>query len=162
MGVFDKLASFGESFGKSFADTEVGRVVSPLKLFEREQLNKLSKLMDQQGFSSVASDMSKQYFAGRTVKNIGSSIEYTAENAKLATARKVIAGSAAGLLAANALGINPGGITDKLNSAAALGTHYAVGRSLMGMGGAARVAGIGYLGATAINTFRDGDNIGPM
>ncbi len=162
MGVFDKVISFGESFGKSFADTGVGRVVSPLKLFEKEQLTKLSKLMDEQGVGNTLQDMSQQYFAGRTVEGIGSTVKYSAPNARLASTRKVIAGAGIGLLAANAMGINPGGVTDKLNDLTSLGVHYSVGRSLMGMGGKAKIAGIGYLGATAINAFRDGDNTGPM
>ena len=162
MGIFDKIVSFGEDFGKSFAETEVGRVVSPLKLFEKEQFNKLAKLMDEQGTTNVLGDMSKQYFAGRTVEGVDSVVRYTPVNEGLARSRKVLAGAGAGLLAANALGINPGGVTDKLNDLSMLGAHYTIGRSLMGMGGLKRVAGIGYLGATAINTFRNGENTGPM
>lgn len=162
MGFYDKVVRFGEKALGAFPETEVGKVISPIALFEREQFKKLNKLaMDTNG--TPLRDMAREYFSGRNIMKVADEgIEYSDANEALGRTRKIVAGAAIGLGAANALGINPGGVTDKMNNLAALGGHYAVGRTLMRMGGNARVAGIGYLGATAINTLRAGDNTGPM
>lgn len=167
MGVFSKAVNLGADFLEEFPKTPIGETVSPLKLFQREQLGKLSRLMDTNGTGSTLGGMARQYFSGQTISRISdSAIEYAPMEAqaamRIANRRKLIAGTAFGLAAANSLDINPGGITDKLTNASMLGVHYGIGRTLMGMGGKTKLAGMAYLGTAALNTFRPGDNLGPM
>jgi len=51
---------------------------------------------------------------------------------------------------------------ENINDLAFLAGHTAIGAGMISMGGVPAVAGTAYLGATAINTFRRGNNIGPM
>jgi urease beta subunit len=162
MGMFERVAKFGASFFEAGSKTSLGKIVAPLETHSKEQYSKLAKMMGQPGASSKFADIGYNYFQGRNIKSIGEAIEYTDPNIALANKRKIIAGTAFGLAAANAMDFNPGGITDTATTTAAFGGHYFAGRTLMGMGGRARVAGIGYLAATAVNTLRSGDNLGPM
>lgn len=168
MGFLNKAVRYGEEFAETLPRTEVGRVLSPISLFNKEQYGKLAKLADEQGMTNMLSEMGSNYFKGKTVSRVGDAgIEYAKENADVllsrSRTRKVVVGGLAGLAAANAMGINPGGITDKVNNLVSLGGHYTVGRTLMEMGGKSKAAGVGYLGLTAYNTlFNPGDNPGPM
>jgi len=162
MGIFERAAKFGASFFESGSQTTLGKIVAPLETHSKEQYNKLAKMMGQPGGGNTFADIGYNYFQGKNIKNIGDGIQYTEPNMGLANKRKIIAGAAFGLAAANAMDFNPGGITDTATTTAAFGGHYFAGRTLMGMGGGARLAGIGYLGATAVNTLRSGDNLGPM
>lgn len=161
MGIFDKVVRYGEELAGAFPKTEVGRVLSPLELFNKDQLVKLNRLVESDG--SAVKKMGQDYFAGKTIQSISDDgLKYTEPKPGLGRARKIVAGAALGLGAANLLGINPGGLTDKANNLASLGMHYTLGRTLMAKGGNSRIAGIGYLGLTAFNAFREGDNEGPM
>jgi len=166
MGVYDKVIKFGEEFGQSFERGTVGKnlMPGPLELFKKDQMQKLGAMMDKNGALDTIEIMGKNYFAGSNIKSIGAdAIEYDAPNAAKGTFRKAVAGTAFGLAAANALDINPFGITDQATNLGMLGVHATIGTTLMGMGGKAKVAGIGYLGLTAYNTLLNpGDNAGPM
>lgn len=164
MSAMNKAIQFAQEFGTTFAEGKIGRTVmpGPIELFKKEQMKKLQSLVGERGVTEIAQEMGSNYFRGSNVKSIGDSIEYTAENAGVGKLRKGIAGAAFGLAAANALGIEAFGATDQANNLAALGAHATIGSTMYSMGGKAKMAGIGYLAATAINTFRDGDNMGPM
>lgn len=162
MSIFTKAAQFGEDFLGSVAKTELGKVINPFEAYNREQFGKYARLVQKEGITGLGKD----YFAGKTITSIEDSARYTEASssnlANMALKRKMLYGAAFGLAAANSLDINPGGLTDKATSAAFLGAHYTIGRGLMGMGGKGKIAGIGYLAATALNTFREGDQQGPM
>lgn len=156
MGIFEKTARFGERFAQELAGTGLGRVINPFEGYNKEQFGKLARMAGDTSLTNIG----KNYFTGRQISTIGESgIKYTEASARLASQRKLLYGGVLGLAAANALDINPGGLTDKVNNVAALGAHYTIGKGLMGVN---KLAGIGYLGMTAINTFRPGDQIGPM
>lgn len=166
MGFLNKAVQYGEEFAEALPRTEVGRVLSPISLFNREQYGKLAKLADERGVTNLLSDVGRNYFGGKTIaRATDTGLEYAQENANVllsrARQRKIVVGGLAGLAAANVMGLNPGGVTDKVNNLVALGGHYTVGRTLMEQG--SKKLGVGYLGLTAYNTlFNPGDNLGPM
>jgi len=135
--------------------------VNPLVLFKKEQASKLGKVFERGlgRFSTNAPEMMKEYFAG---KQYGSTADLGAELSRART-RKVTAGIGLGLVTANALGINPLGVTDAATNTAMLGVHSMIGSSMIKYGaGLSKGLGVGYLGLTALNTFRRGENAGPM
>jgi len=162
MGVFQQIMRFGSDFLEAGSKTGLGKIVAPLDAHNMEQYRKLGQLIGSKESNVAFSDIAYNYFQGRNIKNVGQAIEYTDPNRALSRNRKMLYGTAFGLAAANALDINPGGVTDKATSLGMLGGHYYAGKTLMAMGGKAKIAGLGYLGAAAINTFREGDNLGPM
>lgn len=150
----------GEAFFESFHSSVVGRnmIPGPLELFTREQAGKFARMIgdDVQGSAT-------NYLQGRNVSKAGDGLEWGASNEKLAKARRYAAGGAAGLLAANAFGFDPLGVTSKANNLAQLGANASIGTSMYGSSnGKLKLAGTAYLAATAVNTFRDGDNLGPQ
>lgn len=170
MSIAGKAATWGADFVEAAEKNAFVRPLNPISSFNREQFSKLKRLIKDDGYGDSMVSMAENYFAGKTMKGVnaaGTAIEYAQASAdemrSLAFKRKAVAAGIAGVAAASTLGLNPGGITDKLANVGWLGAHYAVGSTLVGMGGKNRVAGIGYLGATAYNTlFNKGDNPGPM
>jgi hypothetical protein len=159
------LAQFAGRFADAALSTKVGRALnplpfSPLQLFNREQGH---KLMEMSG-KDIGKNFSG-YFRGQNMKHTNSGLAFMPGDgdARRQTTRRLAAGLTGGLLGANALGINPMGATSAATSLAWLGAHGAIGTTLMNTGYAhSKIAGLGYLGATAVNTFRGGDNMGPM
>jgi len=134
--------------------------VNPLGLFTKEQGQKLAHTSPS-GFMTAT----RKYFGGEDLMSIvagtdeGLAITYGFNGIKRegAAAMRQVAGSiAGGYAAASVLGINP------LEGLATLAGHGAIGLGALGMGGRTRLAGMAYLGATAVNTFRSGNNMGPM
>lgn len=170
MGAVGKAAVWGADFLEAAEKNTFLRPLNPITSFNREQFQKLKSFAGSNGIGNTLVSAGENYFAGKTIKGMnaaGTAIEYAEASAdqmrQLAFKRKAVAAGVAGVAAASTLGINPGGITDKLANLGSLAGHYAVGSTLMGMGGKNRVAGIAYLGATAYNTlFNEGDNQGPM
>ncbi len=170
MSMYGKAAVWGADFAEAAGKNSFLKPLNPITSFNKEQFRKLRTLAKANGMGDTLMSAGENYFAGKTIKGVnaaGTGIDYAQASAEemrsLAFKRKTIAGGVAAVGAASVLGINPGGITDKLENLGALGGHYAVGSTLMGMGGRNKVAGIGYLGATAYNTlFNTGDNLGPM
>jgi len=160
----DKAVKFAQEFGATFSKGKVGQTImpGPIELFKKEQMKKLQSMVEERSFTEVAQEIGSNYFKGSNVESIKDTIEYTAANAKRGSYRKGIAGAAFGLAAFNTLGIEAFGATDQANNLASLGAHGVIGSTMYKMGGKARMAGVGYLAATAVNTFRDGDNLGPL
>lgn len=164
MSAMDDAIKTAYHFGSTLLDSRVGQTLSPgpIELFKKEQMKKLQSLVGERGVVEMAQEMGSNYFRGSNISMAGDSIEYSAPNASRAAWRKGVAGAAFGLAAANTLDIGAFGATEQANNVAALGANTVIGTTMYGMGGKARVAGIGYLAATAVNTFRGGDNMGPM
>lgn len=158
--------ALGSSFMKSFAEGPVGRTAmpGPLSLFQAEQRGKLRRFMSETPMLSNGESrgMLNAYFAGANMRATDNGISFGADNARRGKIRRIGAGVGGGILAANALGINPFGVRDAAENLGWLGAHATVGHAMYGMGGGARLAGMAYMGAGAINTFRGGDNLGPM
>ena len=156
------MRQLAENFVKTLADTQLGRAINPhpvgggasnnpLNLFNKEQISKLGNMSLNEVGKNVAF-----YMKGGDFGFGGTSSWY-------AKRRRAVFGGLAGLGVANALDINPLGLTDMANTLATLGAHGAMGYGIMGSGGRySKAAGVGYLAATALNTFRGGDNVGPM
>lgn len=147
-------------FGKSLAETYAGRNImpGPLELFQGEQRKKLWSFLGEQSFGENLSS----YLAGKNVASKTGKMGWGAEDSSRGLFRKALVGGGGGVLAASALGINPFGVTSGLANLGALGGHFTIGSAMYGMGGAGSVAGIGYLGLTALNAFTRGDNLGPL
>lgn len=124
--------------------------VNPIDLFKAEQRRKLGALIS--GNPKAAFE---GYFQGANFTPRGIS----ASNTDIAKARARAAYFGGGLLAANTLGIDPFGITSGITNVVSTAAHAGVGSALF-MGGH-RIMGSAYLAATAVNTFRRGDNLGP-
>jgi hypothetical protein len=153
-------AKLGEAFFESFQKSVIGRnmMPGPLDLFRAEQRGKFARMIGDDTQGSV-----KNYFEGRNVSTAGDSLQWGDTNDKLAKTRKYAAGGAAGLLAANAFGFDPFGATSGANNLTQLGANTAIGTTMYGSGSKGlKLAGLGYLATTAVNTFRDGDNMGPQ
>jgi len=158
------MLKYGQKFLKSLNKGYIGKTFnpSPLSLFQQEQKGKLASFMADKVAKSP-SDHFKNYFAGRSlVLDSAENVGWGAINEGLGSARKLGWGAAAGVAGASMMGIDPFGITSGAKGAASLGIQGSIGMGLYRMGGMSKLAGIGYLGATAINTFRRGDNWGPM
>lgn len=136
----------------------------PLELFQAEQRGKLTKFLSDRPVIGTSANpgLLDSYFAGRNLTMSGGEIGMGGADARLAKIRRRGAYAAGGLMAANTLGLDPFGATSAANNLAMLGAHGAVGHSMWRMGGKGRIAGIGYLAAAGVNTFRSGDNTGPM
>lgn len=136
----------------------------PLELFAKEQRGKLISHI--KGAPIIGKDrdvgLIDGYLSGRNLRSVGGNIGFSEADAVLAARRSRAVTLGGGLLAANTLGIDPLGLTGMLNNVAALGVHGTAGHTMYKMGGAARIAGLGYLGIAGINTFRTGDNLGPQ
>ena len=133
---------------------------NPLVLFKKGQQVKLAKMFERgaTGFRESASEGMRGYFGGKQYGgNAG-----LGTSARAATTRKWAAGIGGGLLAANYLGINPLGVTDAATDLASLAGHGILGGAMIKGGGLSKGLGIGYLGLAGLNTFRAGDNRGPM
>jgi hypothetical protein len=139
-------------FASALGDTHVGRMLAagPLDAFQNEQSK---KLLREQGWGAAKNYMSGMNFNGSS---------WSAIDPGRGRARKTAAGLAGGLLAASALGVNPLGLASAASSLTALGANVTAGHTLYNMGGGFRAAGVGYLGLTAFNTFRGGNQPGPM
>ena len=151
----------GEAFYESFQRSAFGRhlnpVHSPIDLFNKEQMTKLGHLLGENFGGSV-----KSYMQGSNIVEKGGDLGWGIANEKLAKTRKYAAAGAAGLLTANALGFDPFGATSGANSLAGLGANLAIGSTMYGSAhGGLKTAGVAYLAATAVNTLRGGDNLGP-
>lgn len=156
-------ANFGRRFVSSFLDNSVGRalnpmpvgsggVQNPLNLFNKEQASKLAKTSPS-GFMQGA----KNYFGGDSLMATPGGYAWRgARNSEAASLRQIAGAIAGGYAALSALDMNP------LSGVARLAGHGAIGMGLLGMGGGASVAGMGYLAAAGVNTFRGGNNMGPM
>lgn len=156
--------NFGRDFAQSIVKGPVGRHLAPgpLELFEKEQRTKLLAFSNQ----TSAFDMLTNYFAGRNLEVNKTGIGFEASGPNTDIRRKLrrgVVGTKLGIAGASVLGINPFGVTDQLNNLSWLATHATIGAGLFGMNNPiGKVAGIGYLAATAINAFRSGDNLGPL
>jgi hypothetical protein len=156
--------NFGQDFAQSLVKGPVGKYISPgpLELFEKEQRSKLLAFSRQ----TSAFDMLTNYFAGKNLSINKTDIDFEASSPDMDIRRRLrrgVVGTKLGIAGANVLGINPFGVTDQLNNLSWLATHATIGMGLFGMKNPiGKVAGIGYLGATLINTFRSGDNFGPL
>jgi hypothetical protein len=163
--MFD-ISKFARGFGETLHGGAIGRTMmpGPLELFAKEQRGKLARFVKDKDLigKEGAPGLIDSYFAGRNLTMRNGDIGFTAADEVIGKGRRIAAWGAGGLLAANAFMPNAFGVTDAANNLAALGTHGVIGSTMYKMGGAARIAGIGYLGATAVNTFRRGDNTGPM
>jgi hypothetical protein len=162
------FAKLGAEFVGNLLDNKVGRALNPfaagvientnpISLFNRDQFGKLANLN-----MAKISSTGKNYFSGKQLTPTPDGLLWSNADAGRAKMRRIGGGITGGLLAANMLGANPLGATDAANNVAMLGAHGAIGYGMMKMTGKARLAGIGYLAAAGINTFRRGDNIGPM
>ena len=164
--IANSLAKFARRFGSALAEGPVGRTVmpGPLELFQAEQKGKLSRFLTKSPVMGSAEKpgLIDSYFSGRNMVNGKEDFAFGEADAALAKRRTRGAYAIGGLLVANTLGIDPFGATSGVNNLAMLGAHATVGSSLYAMGGKSRVAGMAYLGAAALNTFRSGDNAGPM
>ncbi|RMG66898.1 MAG: hypothetical protein D6710_11995 [Nitrospirae bacterium] len=156
------IGKFLRELGESIATGPVGSrlMPGPLEIFKAEQVKKLQAFARDRG----AINMARAYFEGRNITmTAAGDLAHTAENESLRKVRRFTAGAALGIAGADALGINPLNLTEAAKSAAMLGVHGTIGYGMMGMGsGVAKLAGTAYLGSTVLNTFRGGDNIGPM
>lgn len=156
--------NFGQDFLESLVKGPVGKHITPgpLELFEKEQRSKLLAFSQQ----TSAFDMLTNYFAGRnlTINKSDIGFETTSPNMDLRKKlRRGIVGTKLGIAGASVLGVNPFGATDQLNNLSWLATHTTIGVGLFGMKNPiGKVAGVGYLAATLANTFRPGDNLGPL
>ena len=157
------MLKYGQKFLQSLNKGSLGKLnPSPLSLFQQDQRGKLANFLSNKVAQSPK-DHFKSYFQGRNLVEASDGLAWGgAADAGLATARKVGWGAAAGIAGASAVGIDPFGVTSGAKNVASLGMHGAVGMGLYGMGGKSKLAGIAYLGMTAVNTFRKGDNIGAM
>lgn len=151
--------AFYESLQRSAAGKYLNPAHSPIDLFNKEQRTKLMHMLGENTGGSV-----KSYMQGSNIeKAADGSMSWGAADEKLAKARKYTAGAAAGLLTANALGFDPFGATSGVNSLVGLGANIGIGATMYGSAhGGLKTAGLAYLAGTAVNTFRPGDNIGPM
>ena len=160
------LSKFAKGFGESLASGPVGRsfMPGPLELFQQEQRGKLTRFLGDKAVvgSSSSPGLMDSYFSGRNMTMSKGEIGFSETSERLAKHRKRGAMIGGGLLAANTLGLNPFGATSGANNLATLGMHATVGSTMYGMGGGARMAGMGYMAAGAFNTFRSGNNPGPM
>lgn len=121
---------------------------NPLSLFQGDQLTKLAKLSGEdigKGFSA--------YWHGEGA--LGA-------DPRVARIRQRSIMAAGSLIGANALNINPFGLTDKVNNMVAFGAHMGLGYAAFKLGGAGKLLGLGYMAMAGANTFRPGDQIGPM
>ncbi|RMH18640.1 MAG: hypothetical protein D6698_06825 [Gammaproteobacteria bacterium] len=126
------------------------RLSGPLSLHDADQLGK------------AISSTSDFYMSGRTaILNRRGQIRISPPNRIAARNRALAAGSAAAVLGASALGIDPLGATSLASEALRLGVHATIGSSLIRGGGVMSALGLGYLGLGAINILRPGDNTGP-
>ena len=130
----------------------------PISLFHGEQLTKLTGFAKEKGFTNMVGEYFKGGWLGETAGKVG----YVSRDVGVARTRKIAGGVAGGLLAANAAGVDPFGATSAATSLAMGGAHLGIGATMMKMGGRGKLAGMAYLGATAVNTFRRGNNLGPM
>lgn len=150
----------GEAFFESFQSSVVGKTLlpGPLDLFTKEQAGKFSRMAQEDGMGTI-----RNYFEGRNLSTAGDALQWGSADESLGKARTYAAGGAAGLLAANAFGFDPFGATSGVNNLAQLGANATIGTTMYGAkSGRLKLAGTAYLAATAINTFRDGDNLGPQ
>ena len=105
----------------------------------------------------------KNYFQGRNLSPSSDALKWGSADEALGRTRTIAAGGAAGLLAANAFNFDPFGMTSGVNNLAQLGANATIGTTMYGAESKRlKLAGLGYLAATAVNTFRGGDNLGPM
>jgi hypothetical protein len=166
-GTFNKI---GHEFVNAFLDNKVGRALNPmpirsggpenpLNLFNKDQLLKLANMSPAQMLGGAQS-----YFRGRTLRHGSEGLGFAGSiNRGKAKVRRVAAGVGGGLLAANLLDIDPFGATGAANTLARLGAHGAAGLGITKMNMPhARLAGTAYMGFTAVNTLRGGNNLGPM
>lgn len=124
---------------------------SPLNLFDIDQANKA-------GFGTF-----NTFFKGQSLRiapDGGHSMITT--SARTAGRRKIAGWTAAGLLGANLVGVDPFGATSLATQAGAATFHAAVGGTMYNLGGKTRLAGIGYLAAMGINALRSGNQWGPL
>jgi hypothetical protein len=172
------MLKYGQKFLKSLNQGYAGKLnpmnPNPLNLFNAEQRGKLASFVS----DKVKPDFGKSfrnYFEGRSITDgskplannagvmQGGALEWSAKGDEgLAFARKAVWGAGAGLAGAGAVGLDPFGITSAAGDVASFAAHGAVGTSFYRMGGRSKLAGLGYLGLTAANTLRGGDNLGPM
>jgi len=156
---------FARRFAQSFATGPVGSrmMPGPLELFQKQNQAKLASFVKGHivGTSSKPG-MLDSYFGGRNITIEDGVVGYSEARHDLAKIRTRAGYILGGLAGANVMGLDPMGLTSATNNLARMAAHGAIGSSLYGMGGGARVAGMAYLGATALNTFRAGDNLGPM
>ena len=125
---------------------------SPLELFNREQLYKLSQEATNPG-----------YWKGSSVHIAADGTHsFTAPDAALGKFRQITAGVVGGGLLANAMGIDPFGSTSMLKDAMWGLGHLGVGTALFQLGGRARMLGTAYLGVGAYNATQPGDQWGPF
>lgn len=122
--------------------------VNPLSLFQADQIGKLANMSMKDMHNAAGA-----YFRGAGPMG---------DNVATGKLRQRVAIGAGSLMAANAVGVNPMGLTDKANNLAMLGVHMGLGYSAFKLGGAGKLLGLGYMALTAGNTFRGGDNVGPM
>ena len=132
---------------------------NPLDLFNKDQLAKLAKFRQENNLGARASN----YFEGRNIIDKGKEFKYGDPDELRGKGRKLAVGAAGALAATHALGFNPFGLRDNVDTVAALGAHTTVAHGLIKSPSLiGKAAGMGYLGATGINLFRKGDNLGPL
>ena len=152
-------AGIGARMGKAIMRGPAKSLMpGPIDLFRGEQFKKLTNFAKQKGFTGMVGE----YFKGGWLGETGGGVGFVNSTTELARARKLTAGIGGGLLAANAMGIDPIGATSAASALAMGGAHAVAGTTMMKMGGKTKLAGMAYLGSAAINTFRGGNNLGPM
>lgn len=158
------MLKYGQKFLQSLNKGYVGQTFnpSPLSLFQKDQRGKLANFVSEK-VAKNPGDHLKSYFEGRNLVGAGGDLAWgSATNQSVGLARKVGMGAAAGIAGASLLGIDPFGVTSAARAGASAAMHGTIGMGMYRMGGASKIAGLGYLGLTAANTFRRGDNLGPM
>jgi hypothetical protein len=150
----------GEAFFESFHSSIIGQKMlpGPLELFTKEQAGKFVRMSEADGMGTI-----KNYFEGRNLSVGEDALQWGSADEALGKTRKYAAGGAAGLLTANAFGFDPFGATSGVNNLTQLGVNATIGTTMYGADSKKlKLAGLGYLAATVVNTFRDGDNLGPQ
>lgn len=161
------MANLLNRLGRAFTETHAGKALmpGPLEMFQEQQRGKLMRFLQNTPVSGAdnAPGLMDGFFGGRNIEfNSNGEIGLSEASDRLAKIRTRGAIAVGSLMAANTLGVNPMGLTSGLNNLAMLGVHATIGSTLYRAGGVGKVAGLAYMGAAAINTFRGGDNAGPM